>query len=169
MKIFVIVLKVLMMIATGVIAVVLNILGLISLITTETTDVSSIMGILIFWMSFTVICYILPVFFAMLKKYFICGALTFVGLICVLILHEMLPGDPGYLYMPLLIITVLGILLAIFGNWIRYTEISKSVKRKRTRRPPLFWAALPLRLTKWFQKKPLRKGLKQRNKRFAKG
>ena len=35
MKIFVIVLKVLMMIATGVIAVVLNILGLISLITTE--------------------------------------------------------------------------------------------------------------------------------------
>ena len=57
MKIFVIVLKVLMMIATGVIAVVLNILGLISLITTETTDVSSIMGILIFWMSFTVICY----------------------------------------------------------------------------------------------------------------
>ena len=86
MKIFVIVLKVLMMIATGVIAVVLNVLGLISLITTETTDVSSIMGILIFWMSFTVICYIVPVFFAMLKKYLICGALTFVGLICVLIL-----------------------------------------------------------------------------------
>lgn len=68
MKIFVIILKVLMMIATGVIAVVLNILGLISLITTETTDVSSIMGILIFWMSFTVICYIMPVFFAMLKN-----------------------------------------------------------------------------------------------------
>lgn len=68
MKIFVIVLKVLMMIATGVIAVVLNILGLISLITTENTDVSSIMGILIFWMSFTVICYIVPVFFAMLKN-----------------------------------------------------------------------------------------------------
>ena len=102
MKIFVIILKVLMMIATGVIAVVLNILGLISLITTETTDVSSIMGILIFWMVFTVICYIVPVFFAMLKKYFICGGLTFAGMICVLVLHELLPGDPGYLYMPLL-------------------------------------------------------------------
>lgn len=68
MKVFVIILKVLMMIATGVIAVVLNILGLISLITTQTTDVSSIMGILIFWISFTVICYIVPVFFAMLKN-----------------------------------------------------------------------------------------------------
>ena len=116
MKIFVIILKVLMMIATGVIAVVLNILGLISLITTETTDVSSIMGILIFWMVFTVICYIVPVFFAMLKKYFICGGLTFAGMICVLVLHELLPGDPGYLYMPLLIITILGILLAALGE-----------------------------------------------------
>ena len=129
MKIFVIVLKVLMMLATGVIAVVLNILGLISLITTETTDVSSIMGILIFWMSFTVICY-------MLKKYFICGALTFVGLICVLILHEMLPGDPGYLYMPLLIITVLGILLAIFGNWDKiHGNIEKREKEKNKAAP----------------------------------
>ena len=129
MKVFVIILKVLMMIATGVIAVVLNILGLISLITTQTTDVSSIIGILIFWMSFTVICYIVPVFFAMLKKYFICGGLTFVGLICVLILHEMLPGDPGYLYMPLLIITVLGILLAIHGN------IEKREKEKNKAAP----------------------------------
>ena len=94
MKVFVIILKVLMMIATGVIAVVLNILGLISLITTQTTDVSSIMGILIFWMSFTVICYIVPVFFAMLKKYFICGALTFVGLICVLILTKCCRATP---------------------------------------------------------------------------
>ena len=57
--------------------VVLNILGLISLITTQTSDVSSIMGILIFWIPFTVICYIVPVFFAMLKNIFICGALTF--------------------------------------------------------------------------------------------
>ena len=117
MKIFVIVLKVLMMLATGVIAVVLNILGLISLITTETTDVSSIMGILIFWMSFTVICYIVPVFFAMLKKYFICG-------------------DPGYLYMPLLIITVLGILLAIFGNWDKiHGNIEKREKEKNKAAP----------------------------------
>ena len=131
MKVFVIILKVLMMIATGVIAVVLNILGLISLITTQTTDVSSIMGILIFWMSFTVICYIVPVFFAMLKKYFICG-----GLICVLILHEMLPGDPGYLYMPLLIITVLGILLAIFGNWDKiHGNIEKREKEKNKAAP----------------------------------
>lgn len=82
------------------------------------------------------------------EKYLICGALTFVGLICVLILHEMLPGDPGYLYMPLLIITVLGILLAIFGNWDKIHGNIKSVKRKRTRQPPLFWVALPLRLTK---------------------
>ena len=136
MKVFVIILKVLMMRATGVIAVVLNILGLISLITTQTTDVSSIMGILIFWMSFTVICYIVPVFFAMLKKYFICGALTFVGLICVLILHEMLPGDHGYLYMPLLIITVLGILLAIFGNWDKiHGNIEKREKEKNKAAP----------------------------------
>lgn len=70
MKVFVIILKVLMMIATGVIAVVLNILGLISLITTQTTDVSSIMGILIFWISFTVICYIVPVFFCYAEKIF---------------------------------------------------------------------------------------------------
>ena len=126
MKVFVIILKVLMMIATGVIAVVLNILGLISLITNQTTDVSSIIGILIFWISF----------FAMLKKYFICGTLTFVGLICVLILHEMLPGDPGYLYMPLLIITVLGILLAIFGNWDKiHGNIEKREKEKNKAAP----------------------------------
>ena len=94
------------------------------------------MGILIFWMSFTVICYIVPVFFAMLKKYLICGALTFVGLICVLILHEMLPGDPGYLYMPLLIITVLGILLAIFGNWDKiHGNIEKREKEKNKAAP----------------------------------
>lgn len=94
------------------------------------------MGILIFWMIFTVICYIVPVFFAMLKKYFICGGLTLAGMICVLVLHELLPGDPGYLYMPLLIITVLGILLAIFGNWDRiHGNIEKREKEKNKAAP----------------------------------
>lgn len=57
-------------------------------------------------------------------------------MICVLILHEMLPGDPGYLYMPLLIITVLGILLAIFGNWDKiHGNIEKREKEKNKAAP----------------------------------
>lgn len=57
-------------------------------------------------------------------------------MICVLILHELLPGDPGYLYMPLLIITVLGILLAIFGNWDRiHGNIEKREKEKNKAAP----------------------------------
>ena len=81
----------------------------------------------------------------------------------------MLPGDPGYLYMPLLIITVLGILLAIFGNWDKIHGNIEKREKEKNKAAPLFWAAPPLRLTKWFQKKPLKNQLKQRNKRFAKG
>lgn len=48
----------------------------------------------------------------------------------------MLPGDPGYLYMPLLIITVLGILLAIFGNWDKiHGNIEKREKEKNKAAP----------------------------------
>ena len=138
MKIFVNILKVLLFLATGIIAVVFNVIGVIVEITTEYSQLGKIMVILIFWLIFTVICYIAPVFFAMFKKYFICGALTFCGMICVFILHEMLPGGPSYLYMPLLFITLLGILLAIFGNWDKiHGTIEKREKEKNKAAPSI--------------------------------
>lgn len=103
------------------------------------------------------------------EKYLICGALTFVGLICVLILHEMLPGDPGYLYMPLLIITVLGILLAIFGNWDKIHGNIKKREKEKNKAAPSVLGGTTAPADEVISKKPLRKGLKQRNKRFAKG
>ena len=138
MKIFVNILKVLLFLATGIIAVVFNVIGVIVEITTEYSQLGKIMGILIFWLIFTVICYIAPVFFAMFKKYFICGALTFCGMICLFILHEMLPGGPSYLYMPLLFITLIGILLAIFGNWDKiHGTIEKREKEKNKAAPSI--------------------------------
>ena len=138
MKIFVNILKVLLFLATGIIAVVFNVIGVIVEITTEYSQLGKIMGLLIFWLIFTVICYIAPVFFAMFKKYFICGALTFCGMICVFILHEMLPGGPSYLYMPLLFITLIGILLAIFGNWDKiHGTIEKREKEKNKAAPSI--------------------------------
>ena len=138
MKIFVNILKVLLFLATGIIAVVFNVIGVIVEITTEYSQLGKIMGILIFWLIFTVICYIAPVFFAMFKKYFICGALTFCGMICVFILNEMLPGGPSYLYMPLLFITLIGILLAIFGNWDKiHGTIEKREKEKNKAAPSI--------------------------------
>lgn len=138
MKIFVNILKVLLLLTTGVIAVVFNVIGVIVEITTEYSQLGKIMGVLIFWLIFTVICYIVPVFFAMFKKYFICGALTFCGMICVFILHELLPGGPEYLYMPLLFITLIGILLAIFGNWDKiHGNIEKREKEKNKAAPSI--------------------------------
>lgn len=122
MKIFVKLLKILIIIAVGVIAITFNVLGAISTLCTGDAAYYGIVGEVVFWLVFSVVCYVTPAFLVMFKKYILSAAFSFVGMICVFVLHEMLGGVAAPLYLPLLFITVLAVLLAIFGNWNKIHE-----------------------------------------------
>ncbi len=135
-KIIVIILKVLMFIATGVCAVVFNLLGSVSVLATGQAEEMGITGIVIFWLLFTVICYITPVFLVMFKKYVISAVLSVCGMICVLVLNEILKNTASELYLQLLIITIIAILIAVFGNWDKLHEHSEKREKEKNRAAP---------------------------------
>ena len=122
MKILVKVLKVLLVIAVGVIAITFNVLGAVSMLSTGDAADKKIVGEIVFWLVFSTVCYVTPAFLVMFKKYVLSAAFSFVGMICVFVLHEMLGGAASPLYLPLIFITILAILLAIFGNWDKIHE-----------------------------------------------
>lgn len=122
MKILVKILKVLLVIAVGVIAITFNVLGAVSMLSTGDAADKKIVGEIVFWLVFSTVCYVTPAFLVMFKKYILSAAFSFVGMICVFILHEMLGGAASPLYLPLIFITILAILLAIFGNWDKIHE-----------------------------------------------
>lgn len=122
MKILVKVLKVLLVIAVGVIAITFNVLGAVSMLSTGDAADKKIVGEIVFWLVFSIVCYVTPAFLVMFKKYVLSAAFSFVGMICVFVLHEMLGGAASPLYLPLIFITILAILLAIFGNWDKIHE-----------------------------------------------
>ncbi|MCH5323682.1 MAG: hypothetical protein J1E39_00570 [Eubacterium sp.] len=138
MKAFVIVLKILLMIATGAIAIVFNIFGGLSTFVSGVAQTNGIEGYIIFWIIFTALLYVVPTFLVMLKKYVIAAAMSFGGMICVFILHELLQGTARELYLPMLVITVLNILIAIFGNWNKIHEgLDEREKRKNAAAPSI--------------------------------
>ncbi|MBP3921947.1 MAG: hypothetical protein J6D27_03170 [Ruminiclostridium sp.] len=122
MKILVKILKILLVISVGVIAITFNVLGAISMLSTGDAADKKIVGEIVFWLVFSTVCYVTPAFLVMFKKYILSAAFSFAGMICVFILHEMLGGAASPLYLPLIFITILAILLAIFGNWNRIHE-----------------------------------------------
>lgn len=122
MKILVKILKILLVIAVGVIAITFNVLGAVSMLSTGDAADKKILGEIIFWLVFSVVCYVTPAFLVMFKKYVLSAVFSFAGMICVFILHEMLGGAASPLYLPLIFITILAILLAIFGNWDKIHE-----------------------------------------------
>ena len=122
MKIFVKVLKILLVIAVGVIAITFNVLGAISTLCSEGQILADKSGDIIFWLVLSVVCYVPPAFLVMFKKYILSAAFSFIGMICVFVLYDRLNGMGAPLYLPLLIITILAILLAIFGNWNKIHE-----------------------------------------------
>lgn len=136
MKVFVIILKVLLLILTGAVAVFFNVLGAVSTLATDVATENQIVPQVIFWLVFTVVCYIPPAFFAMFKKYILGAAFSFAGMICVLILNELIKGTANILYLPLLFITVLSILLAIFGNWDKIHDGMDNREKKKTAAAP---------------------------------
>ena len=138
MKIFVFVLKILLMIATGACAIFFNVFGSISMLATGQAEEYGISGQVIFWMVMTIVLYIVPAFLVMFKKYIIAAGMTFVGMICVFVLHEMLSGAGRELYLQLLFITLLAILIAIFGNWDKIHDgIDRREEKKRAVAPSI--------------------------------
>ncbi len=136
MKILVKVLKVLLVISVGVIALTFNVLGAVSMLSTGDAADKKIIGEIIFWLVFSVVCYVTPAFLVMFKKYILSAVFSFVGMICVFILHEMLSGAASPLYLPLIFITIFAILLAIFGNWNKIHEgIDKREAKKNAVAP----------------------------------
>ncbi len=122
MKILVIILKVLILIATGVIAIVFNVFGAISMLSQGLAEDMKIVPQVVFWLIISIVCYIAPTFLIMLKEYKISAGISLVGFVCVLVLHELFSngktsGIGKELYLPLLLITILVVLLAIFANW----------------------------------------------------
>lgn len=136
MKAFVVILKVLLLIATGTAAVFLNFFGAISMLVTGTADEKQLTGIIIYWLIITVVFYIAPTFVAMLKKYIAAAAMNFAGMICVLVLYEMLKGTASELYLWMLLINVISILLAICGNWDKIHEQADAREKKKTAAAP---------------------------------
>ncbi len=138
MKIFVTVLKILLMIATGAIAIVINFFGCISLLSGGLAEEKGIVGYVIFWFIVTIVLFIAPTFLVMLKKYIIAASMSFAGMICLFVLHELLSGTARELYLPMLVITVINILIAIFGNWDKIHEgIDKREKQKNAASPSI--------------------------------
>lgn len=138
MKYFVIFLKVLLVIATGVCALVFNILGCVSLIATGQAEEIEIMPIVIYWLIFSIVCFLPPVFLAMFKKYVIGGIFGGVGLICVIVLNSILNSVASGLYLQLVLISAISILLAIFGNWDKITDsFDERERRKREKAPSI--------------------------------
>lgn len=136
MKILVKILKILLVISVGVIAITFNVLGAISMLSTGDAADKKIVGEIVFWLVFSTVCYVTPAFLVMFKKYILSAAFSFAGMICVFILHEMLGGAASPLYLPLIFITILAILLAIFGNWNRIHEgIDKREAKKNAVAP----------------------------------
>lgn len=122
MKILVKILKILLVIAVGVIAITFNVLGAVSTLCSEGPILADKTGDIIFWLVLSVICFVPPAFLVMFKKYILSAAFSFVGMICVFVLNERLEGMGSPLYLPLIFITILAILLAIFGNWDKIHE-----------------------------------------------
>ena len=122
MKILVKVLKILLIIAVGVIAITFNVLGAVSTLCTGDAADKKIVGEIVFWLVSSAVCYVTPAFLVMFKKYILSAVFSFAGLICVLVLYEMLGGAGSPLYLPLMLITILAVLLAIFGNWDKIHE-----------------------------------------------
>ncbi|MBE6879651.1 MAG: hypothetical protein E7490_02295 [Ruminococcaceae bacterium] len=136
MKILVKVLKVLLVISVGVIALTFNVLGAISTLCSEGPILADKTGDIIFWLVLSAVCYVPPAFLVMFKKYILSATFTFVGMICVFVLHERLDGTGAPLYLPLILITILAILLAIFGNWNKiYEGIDKREAKKNAVAP----------------------------------
>lgn len=136
MKILVKILKILLVVAVGVIALTFNVLGAVSMLSTGDAADKKIVGEIVFWLVFSLVCYVTPAFLVMFKKYILSAAFSFVGMICVFVLHEMLGGAASPLYLPLIFITILVILLAIFGNWNKIHEgIDKREAKKNAVAP----------------------------------
>lgn len=138
MKVFTIILKVLLIILTGVCGVVFNILGAVSMLSTGVAAEKQITGQIIFWLVFSCVCYLPPAFLAGFKKYIIGAFFGFAGMICVLILNEMLGGAGNELYLQLLLITIVSIILAIVGSWDKIRDsVDKREKRKTAEAPSI--------------------------------
>ncbi len=136
MKIFVLVLKILLMIATGAIAIVFNVFGAISTMSTGVAENNDITGYVIFWMSFTIVLFVVPTFLVMLRKYVIAASMSVAGMICIFVLHELIHGAARELYLPMLLITVFDVLIAIFGNWDKiHASIDERERRKNAVAP----------------------------------
>ncbi|MBQ2799343.1 MAG: hypothetical protein IJF09_08145 [Ruminiclostridium sp.] len=136
MKILVKILKILLVIAVGVIAITFNVLGAVSTLCSEGPILADKTGDIIFWLVLSVICFVPPAFLVMFKKYILSAAFSFVGMICVFVLNERLEGMGSPLYLPLIFITILAILLAIFGNWDKIHEgIDKREAKKNAVAP----------------------------------
>ena len=136
MKILVIILKILILIATGVCSIVFNLLGSISMLATGQAEEYKILGEVVFWLVFTVVCYIVPAFIIMFKKYIIPAVMSFCGMICVLVLHGMLSGAGKELYLQLLIVTILTIVLAIIAEWNKLIAKADERYKKKTAEAP---------------------------------
>ncbi len=136
MKILVIILKVLILIATGVCGIVFNLFGSISMLTMGQAEDYGIVPQITFWHIFTIICYIIPTFLMMFKEYIVSAAMSFAGMICVLVLNELLSGAGNELYLQLLIITILMIILAIFGSWDKIHSAIDNRHAKQTAAAP---------------------------------
>ncbi len=159
MKIFVNVLKVILMVATGAVAIAFNVCGGISAFFTGVAQINGIEGYVIFWIALTVVFFVIPTFLVMLKKYIIAAAMSFVGMICVFILHELLRGTARELYLPMLVITVLDILIAIFGNWDRIHEgMDEREKRKNAEAPSVLGGTVSAQSSGGKDKKSKKKG-----------
>lgn len=136
MKILVIILKVILLILTGVCGVVFNVLGAVSMLSTGVAAEKQITGQIIFWLVFSCVCFLTPAFFAGFKKYIIGAGFSFVGMICVIILNEMLGGAGNELYLQLLLITIVSVLLAVFGSWDKIRDGLDRREQRKTAEAP---------------------------------
>lgn len=121
MKIFITVLKVLLMLLTGAVAIFLGIFGALSVIMTSqesSTASDRYVTLGICWMAISVIFYIVPTFLVIFKKYKIAGAMSIAGMIGLFIMYGTMYDLGGYqLYLPLIFNTIVTVLIAFFGNW----------------------------------------------------
>lgn len=120
MKLFIKVLKIIMLILTGSIAMFLGVFAAISVITNSQSRANPEQRYLILgytWLAVSIIFYIVPTFLVMLNKLKIAVVMSTAGLVSVLVMYGLFGdlGDP-VLYLSLIFITIVILLIAIFSN-----------------------------------------------------